>query len=83
MIKRLWFMWCTRYKVEDDLGRVERWNPVIAEHHLANTERMLLGWCGKPKVVGNRVADAREERIRKQREQEQGGETVRPFKRSR
>jgi len=35
-----------------DLGRIRRWNSVIAERHAASTERMLLGDCGPPRVVG-------------------------------
>lgn len=52
---RFWWQWFSRGT--DDLGRVEPWNPVIAERHWANTERMLLGRCGPTKVVGNRKHD--------------------------
>ncbi len=33
------------------LGRIRRWNSVIAERHAASTERMLLGDCGPARVV--------------------------------
>ena len=35
-----------------DLGRISPWNRLIAERHAASTERMLLGDCGPPRVVG-------------------------------
>ena len=47
---------------------VTPWNEVIADRHFAATERMLTGWCGRAKVVGDRVVEAREARLQKERE---------------
>jgi hypothetical protein len=44
------------------LKRIER-----LEHE---TARMLLGWCGPAKVVGDRVVEAREARVQARREAE-------------
>lgn len=37
---------------------VEPWNAVRADQHAEETARMLLGACGRPRVVGNRVHEA-------------------------
>ena len=41
-----------------DLGYVSPWNEVIAEQHATATEKMLLGACGRARVVGNRRDEA-------------------------
>lgn len=41
-----------------ELGHVSPWNEVIAERHATATERMLLGACGRARVVGNRRDEA-------------------------
>jgi hypothetical protein len=41
-----------------ELGHVSPWNEVIAERHASATERMLLGACGRARVVGNRRDEA-------------------------
>jgi hypothetical protein len=41
-----------------ELGHVSPWNEVIAERHAMATERMLLGACGRARVVGNRREEA-------------------------
>lgn len=41
-----------------ELGHVSPWNQVIAERHASATERMLLGACGRARVVGNRRDEA-------------------------
>jgi hypothetical protein len=41
-----------------DLGHVSPWNGLIADQHAAATERMLLGWCGPARTVGNRRDEA-------------------------
>lgn len=41
-----------------ELGHVSPWNEVIAERHASATERMLLGSCGRARVVGNRRDEA-------------------------
>ena len=63
-----WWRWFQR---AEPAVYVEKWNPVIAEQHAANTARMLLGWCGPAKVVGNRIVEAREARVRQRRNREQ------------
>ena len=63
---RLW-RWFQRQAEET---YITPWNDVIAEQHFANTERMLLGWHGQPKIVGDRVAEARERKLKEQREAE-------------
>lgn len=55
----------------DTLGYIEKWNPAVAERHAATTARMLLGSCGPARIVGDRVVEAREARIQRQREAEQ------------
>jgi hypothetical protein len=41
-----------------EMGHISPWNAVIAEQHAAATERMLLGACGRSRVVGNRRDEA-------------------------
>lgn len=49
---------------------IEGWNEVVAERHAVKTARMLLGWCGPARVVGDRVVEAREARVKARREGE-------------
>ena len=54
----------------DDLGTVHPWNAVISERHAAATGRLLLGAAGPARVVGNRIVEAREQRVAERRARE-------------
>jgi len=72
----MWPEWLWR---SDDLGQIHPWNPVIADRCAADTERLLLGWAGPPRVVGNR----RDEAIVAEREQRAAAMTRRQADRER
>ena len=48
------------WSVKEQPVHVEPWNEVIADKHYAATERMLTGWCGPARIVGDRVVERRE-----------------------
>jgi hypothetical protein len=49
-----------RRPVED---YVPNWTPVRAEQAWRDTERMLLGACGRKRIVGDRVVEERNRRV--------------------
>ncbi len=61
-------LWQWSFKEQPD--HIEPWNQVIADKHAAYTERLLTGWCGPARIVGDRVVERREAMLAKRREQD-------------
>lgn len=59
MLRWLW-------RSSEDLGVIRPWHPVIAERHARATARMLLGACGRARVVGLKRHDAFWQQIEQQ-----------------